>query len=356
MRVAFLIRGDLDGVSGGFLYDRKIVEYLRAQGHEVQVLSFPWRIFFGGLGLKGISSLFHRLAVLSADIVLQDELAHAFLFFLNPRLKERLHIPLLAIVHHLKCCEEISPWRKSFHRFVERRYLKNLDGFICNSLATSRAVAHLAGSGKPEVVAYPGGDRLPGEGNGEALSLRSRADKVRIIFVGNIIPRKKIHTLLSSLSLMGGGDWELVVAGNCRADPAYARKVRRQVLTAGLQDQVEFVGRVTDGQLTDLLSRSHLLAVPSSYEGFGIVYLEAMSFGLPVIASSEGGAREMVTHGSNGFLVKPGDTRAIADHLRELIGNRDRLLTMGLAARERFHTFPTWEESCENVYRFLHRF
>lgn len=93
MRIAFLIRGDLDGVSGGFLYDRKIVEYLRAQGDEVQVLSFPWRIFSGGLSLKGLYGIFRRLTALSADIVLEDELAHAFLFFFNPRLKERVNVP-----------------------------------------------------------------------------------------------------------------------------------------------------------------------------------------------------------------------------------------------------------------------
>ncbi len=355
MRVGFIIRGDLERLSGGFLYDRKIVEYLRSHGDEVQVLSLPWETLWGRTALRDLPTLFRRLAALSADIVVQDELAHPFLFLLNPKLKEKWKIPVVGIIHHLKCCEKNSAWRKCFHRFAERRYLHTLDGFIFNSRTTEKTVAALSGRASPGVIAYPGGDRLAGGVKAEFLSRRSRADKVRIVFVGNVIPRKELHTLISGLSLAGGSGWELVIAGNFQVDPSYLRRVKHQVETAGLQGRVGFTGQVSDAELADLLSRSHLLAVPSSYEGFGIVYLEAMSFGLPVIAAAEGGAGEIVTHGRNGFLVKPGNSRALADHLRELLGDRNRLLAMALAALERFHTFPPWEEGCGKVYRFLHQ-
>ena len=64
-----------------------------------------------------------------------------------------------------------------------------------------------------------------------------------------------------------------------------------------------------------LLPQHHLLAVPSSYEGFGIVYLEGMHFGLPAIAGTDGAAKEIITHGQNGFLVRPGNPQALAHHI-----------------------------------------
>ena len=74
--------------------------------------------------------------------------------------------------------------------------------------------------------------------------------------------------------------------------------------------------------------------MPSSYEGFGIVYLEGMQFGLPAIAGTAGAAKEIITHGHNGFLVPPGNPEALAHHIELLIRDRELLLKMSLAAHQ----------------------
>jgi glycosyltransferase involved in cell wall biosynthesis len=93
--------------------------------------------------------------------------------------------------------------------------------------------------------------------------------------------------------------------------------------------------------------------VPSSYEGFGIAYLEGMAFGLPAIATTAGAAGEIVTHGKDGYLISPGDSHALAEHLLQLAMDRQLLLAMSLAARERFLAHPTWEQSGETIREFL---
>jgi glycosyltransferase involved in cell wall biosynthesis len=113
---------------------------------------------------------------------------------------------------------------------------------------------------------------------------------------------------------------------------------------------------VTNSELSHYLTDNHLLVVPSSYEGFGIAYLEAMGFGLPAIGSTAGAAKEIITHGINGYLVTPGDSRTLSVHINSLIENREQLCTMAFAALDRFTQHPSWSETGRAVHQFLHRF
>jgi glycosyltransferase involved in cell wall biosynthesis len=89
--------------------------------------------------------------------------------------------------------------------------------------------------------------------------------------------------------------------------------------------------------------------VPSDYEGFGIVYLEGMSFGLPAIATTSGAAREIITDGANGFLVPPNDSTTLANRIQELCQDRARLARLSIAARARFLAHPGWADSLERI-------
>jgi glycosyltransferase involved in cell wall biosynthesis len=344
-------------LSGGFLYDRLMVDYLKERGDDVEVVSLPWVPYSRGLSMNLSRTIPHRLAHACPDLLLQDELAHPSLFFLNRRLKPLLNCPFIAIVHHLKCCEARSAWQNRFYRRIEQAYLHSVDGFICNSQDTQRSVTSLINNEKPVVIAYPGGDRLSTGISQEHISARSFADgPFKIVFLANITPRKELHTLVAGLSLLSENTWELLVIGSEETDPSYARSVRQQVERAGLQPRVRFLGRVPDRDVAEILGESHLLAVPSSYEGFGIVYLEAMSFGVPVVASGAGGAKEIVTHGTNGFLVNPGDARALAQHVRDLMRDRERLHTMSIAALRTFSSEPTWAQTGAKIHAFIHGF
>ncbi|MCX5894083.1 MAG: glycosyltransferase, partial [Deltaproteobacteria bacterium] len=87
-----------------------------------------------------------------------------------------------------------------------------------------------------------------------------------------------------------------------------------------------------------------------------IVYLEAMRFGLPVIAGDAGGPREIVSHGVNGYLAPPGDPATLARYLKSMLENRDLLARMSLAALTQAASQPTWEDSAAKVRGFLYSF
>ena len=369
MRIGLLIYGSLDTLSGGYLYDRKLVEHLRQAGDSVEIVSLPWRSYPAHLADNFSLRLYRRLRELSVDILLQDELNHPSLALVNRRLRRlRPRYPLISIVHHLRSSEQHPRRLLPLYRAVERCYLRTVDGFIFNSRTTRQAVAELRGESEEErgeredliplrgVIAYPAADHLPVPDEGAAQRLisarQSDAGPLRILFVGNLIPRKGLHHLIAALSRLPPAEWRLDVVGDDGVDSAYAAALRRQIGAAGLEDNIRLHGRVSDSELAQQYRAAHLLAV-LSYEGFGIVYLEAMAFGLPVLASVDGGGGEIVRHGVNGFLVEPTDADGIAGHLSALAGDRERLAALGRNARQRFDSHPRWGDSAAAIREFL---
>ena len=171
--------------------------------------------------------------------------------------------------------------------------------------------------------------------------------------MGNLIPRKGLHHVLAAAAALDGAPWQLTVVGRSDVDNGYTKEIERQIATAGLGPHVTLRGRVADAELATAYHHHHVLAVPS-YEGFGIVYLEAMRHGLPVLAATAGAAHELVTHGVTGFLVAPGATRAITDCLRLWATDRHRLAAMGRAALARSQLHPTWHASMGAATAWLH--
>ena len=225
------------------------------------------------------------------------------------------------------------------YRWAETRYLSSVDGFVFNSRTTRADVANAIGRLKSNVIAYPGGDRLnPAIKPLNVIERASAAGPLRLLFLGNLIPRKGLHTLVSALAISGPG-WRLDVVGP-DADPSYASKVRSLVSKKGLSNRVTFRGALDDEALADVFRESHVLAVPSTYEGFGIVYMEGMGFGLPALATTSGAASETVRHGVNGFLIAPVDVAGLSQHVTRLIQDRALLAEMGQAALNTYAGSP----------------
>jgi glycosyltransferase involved in cell wall biosynthesis len=130
--------------------------------------------------------------------------------------------------------------------------------------------------------------------------------------------------------------------------------VDRLVAARGLAGLVSFPGHLDDAAFAAALGDHHVLAVPSAYEGFGIVYLEAMGFGVVPIASSAGGGAEIVEQGKSGYLVAPDDARGIARALEILAGDRGLLRAMAHEARHRYGAFPGWKRSMASAVSYLH--
>jgi glycosyltransferase involved in cell wall biosynthesis len=354
LRVGLIIYGNLEILTGGFLYDRLLVEYLRAQGDEVEIIALPWRTYGPHLTDNFSRSFRELLRAAKLDVLIQDELAHPSLFLVNRWLKKHARYPVVTLVHLLRCSEQRPAWLSRLYAAVERRYLRSVDGAIFNCETTRATVERLMGEELSGVVAHPGRDHLHRGLSAQEITERARqSGPLQIISVANVVRNKGLSLLIEALSRLPADSWRLTVAGSLKMEPTYVRAVRKQVAEAGLSGQVSLLGTVPNEEMPAHLAKSHLLVVPSNYEAFAIAYLEAMAFGLPVIASTAGGAHELITHGTEGFLLTPGDADGLAHYLREIAEDRERLLQMSLAAHRRISAHPTWDESCGRIRGFL---
>ncbi len=352
MKVGLVIYGSLDTLSGGYLYDRRLVETLERAGDTVQIIGIPWRNYGRHLTDALSRGLRRQLKVADVDVMLQDELNHPSLWRVNGSVRGRW--PIISIVHHLRMSEMRAGWKNRAYGVIERRYLRSVDGFVFNSETTRKAVHDQIGSDKPSVLAYPAGDRFDVSMTEQDVTERANADgPLRVLFLGNVIERKQLHVLIEALGLTVRVGISLDVVGGLEVEPEYANMVRQQVQNEGLGDRVTFHGPLSDDALRTRFEEAHVLVVPSSYEGFGIVYLEGMGFGMPAIASDSGAAYEIITNRRDGFLVPMGSAPELSIRLHDLATDRRRLARMGTQALKRFARHPTWEQSMTSVREFL---
>ena len=356
MRIGLVIYGTLDTISGGFLYDRKLVDFLRQQGDTVEIVSLPWESYGRCFRHNFSNTIYDQLRGLDVDILLQDELNHPSLFRLNKKLRPQVGYPIISIVHHLRSSELSESLSQWFYKQIERAYLQTLDGCIYNSHTTCKEVEALADPAQ-YIVAYPGGDRFGLQFH--EMQIRQRAQEsgpLRLLFVGNLIPRKGLHILIDALTKVSKADWRLTVVGDPAVHTDYTASIHNLIQQSQLENHITLLGKVPDDQLLLQFQHHHVLTMPSSYEGFGIAYLEGMAFGLPTIAMRSGALPELVTHNENGFLIDMQHDAIypeLAGYIQTLAQNRNLLTRMSLSAWEHYQQHPDWDDSMANIRHFL---
>ncbi|MDA1312129.1 MAG: glycosyltransferase [Acidobacteria bacterium] len=167
-----------------------------------------------------------------------------------------------------------------------------------------------------------------------------------LLFVGRTIPLKGIDVLLEALSLMDPAVSALIVGGELGGrEHESLRTVARRL---GVAEQVTLVGSVPHEYLPLYYGASDVCVVPSYYESYGMVALEALACGRPVVASKVGGLVAVVDDGVNGFLVTAGSAEELAKALTTLLGDRDLRDSLGSAGVESVR-HRRWEQTAETI-------
>ncbi|HHT0594636.1 TPA: glycosyltransferase family 4 protein [Legionella anisa] len=355
MRVGLILYGSITTTTGGYIYDYKLVEYLRSQGVAVKIFSQKKKNFWGLIGNNFSKKLIHEIIEFSPDVLLQDEMNFNSLFILNKKLKEMGNFPIISIVHLLQANALQNSLMRWLTKKIESIYLKSVNGFIFNSISTEKSILKIIGKNHNSLIAYPGKDRLQLDTLRENIKFKCQNDKLMIIFIGNLLYNKGLHVLLRALSQIDYNSWLLSIVGDLHFDLRYTRRIFKMITYLKLEDNIKIHGVLDIENLKKELLSQHVLIVPSYFESYGIVYTEAMGAGIPVIATNTGGVPEIVNEAINGFLITPGDSSMLREYIIKLIKNRELLQEMSFSSLAAYHNFPSWDETMAKVHAFLNQ-
>ena len=329
--VVFAVPGDLANPTGGYAYDRRIIEGLAALGWRTAVVDLGDGFPFPTNEARAAART--RLAALPiGPPIVIDGLAFGAL----PEAAAALGAThsLVALVHHPLALETgLSAAASASLRASERAALACARHVIATSTTTARLLAadYDVRSERLSVV-EPGTERV-------ATRPRRVESVIALLAVGAVVPRKGYDVLVAALARLKHLPWRLVIAGDCGRSVDTFRRLVADIAALGLSDRVRLAGTVTAEELASLYASADLFVLPSRFEGYGMAYAEAIAHGVPVIGTNAGAIPETVPADA-GVLVPPDDVDMLAATLQRLMDNpaeRERL-----AAGARATAFPSW--------------
>jgi glycosyltransferase involved in cell wall biosynthesis len=335
--IALLVPGPPCTTSGGYIYDCRLVEGLRALGHEVRVVELAGRHPLPDEAAEAAARA--ALAALPQDtrLVIDGLGLPAF----APLARELVVRRAAALIHHPTALEPgFAEAEREQLRARETMLFRGMARIIATHQYTARRLTDEFGVPAERIgVVEPGTDPAPrAKGSGGPKG----GTGVAVLSVGALVPRKGHDVLMRSLAGVLDVDWTLTIAGPER-DKVHAHGLRALAEELGIARRVTFAGEVSPAELEALYARSDLFALATFWEGYGMAAAEALARGLPV-AVTAGGAIAEVVPVEAGIVSPPGDVISFTKGLRRVLFDANLRAAMAEAAWEAGQKLPRWED------------
>lgn len=280
-----------------------------------------------------------QLASLPKDaLVIIDGLAFGAMASIAERHCQRLK--LIALCHHPLALETgLAAERVQAVHAAEQRALTAATAVLVTSNNTAGILQQtFAVPASKITVALPGTD--------QQQSAPCIGDPPILLTVATLTPRKAHDTLIDALAQIVHLPWQARFVGGDDFDSAWARYLRGKVAAHSLTTRIEFVGTIAD--LGREYAQADIFVLPSSFEGYGMAFAEALSFGLPIVAARTGAVPDLVPE-SAGILVPPANASELANALSRLLTDPALRQQLQLGAQQVAHSLPTWADTAASV-------
>ncbi len=335
LKAAFAVPGKITNLTGGTIYDRRVIEELRAGGTELLHIELTGR--FPMQSESETEAAMAQLAAVPEDVpLIVDGLAFGALENVAT-----IKAPLFPFVHHPLAEERGLAEEVRTHLYhTERRNLAHAVHVLVPSPHTKALLTQGYGLDSEDItIARPGTDRS---------NLRpAPVSPPLVLAVGIQLPRKGHDVLLRALSRITDLEWRAVIAGKA-LDTQYASDLKTLQADLGLTHRVEIAGEVARPALEALYAQASLFTLATRYEGYGMVFDEALAHGLPIVASGVGAVADTVPTAA-GLVVPPDDPDAFAHALRGMLSDPDLMRTKAKAATTAGAALPTWSDTAATI-------
>ena len=338
VRAVFAIPGDPLTRTGGYIYDRRVMQLLPACSIDISLLRLPAAFPFPGeADLKETQRLLSRVP--PEDVLLIDGLAWGAV---PPAMLQSVRAQIIALCHHPLGLEAGLPaWQSTALIANEIETLAAATHVIVTSATTAETLVREFSVPRAKItIAEPGTDTAPrARGSGGAPVL---------LAVGSIVPRKGYDVLVDALALLADMDWRLVIAGSPDRAPDFAAMLRQRISAAGLDARINLAGELEDCELACAYGSADIFVSASHYEGFGMVLTEALARGLPIVTTTGGAAASTVPDEAS-LKVPPGDAPALAQAIRTLLTDQTLRGQLAESAWTAAATLPRWEDTARTI-------
>nr|WP_307728053.1 heparinase II/III family protein [Massilia terrae] len=307
-----------------------VVSMLRAGGlFEREQVRYVATHADGGRGAKARAALSGLLRTLGICLFRRPQVVHVHAASNASFLRKSL---LLAVARGAGCRTVFHLHGACFDRYAEQQASPLLRRWIRHTLQATSVVIALSPHWADFLRRLAPGARVIVIPNSVPLppASRTEAEPGRIVFLGQIEPRKGIYELLEALALLAPRHPQAVLAIGGQGE---VEAVRRRAEALGIADRVQFLGWLSGADKQAELARAAMFCLPSHAEGLPMAMLEAMAAGKAVVATSVGGIPHAVRDGDNGLLVAPGDVAGLAAALGSLLDDDQRRRELGARAR-----------------------
>jgi len=336
----FAVPGDLNTLTGGYGYDRRLLAGLTALGLVVE--HAPLSSAFPRPDAAALVDADARFAAIpEGAVVLVDGLAFGAMDALAAKHGRRLR--LIGLCHHPLALEAgLTAAEAEQLQQSEQRALAEAEAVVVNSVATAAVLMREYGVPQTKLtIALPGTDR-------QTFAACTGYPPV-LLTVATLTRRKAHDVLIAALAQLVHLPWVARFVGGGDFDPGWAHGLHKQVVEQGLQQRIHFVGSLAD--LRPEYAQADLFVLPTHYEGYGMVFAEALAFGLPIVATRAGAVPDVVSEAA-GVLVAPADVAALTAALESLLAT-----DTGAAQRKRLQhgaqaaalQLPTWAATAQAV-------
>lgn len=237
----------------------------------------------------------------------------------------------IVLVHHLYHRLRPVAWQRVVDWVLEAIELHAAHHVVVNSRSTADDVTGMGIPRKRISVVHPAVGEIPAEVKRRPFGA---GRPIRLLAVGYVGTRKGYEHLLVALA-KARSQFRLTIVGDAQYESAYRTRLERLIAFHGLSQRVEFAGLVTDAELALTYRSADIFVAPTLWEGYGMALLDAMLYGLPIVATRVGAIPELVQDEHTGLLVPPRDADALAASLERLAGDPPAALEMGKRARLR---------------------